>query len=259
MIRRSCFALLLLLLAGCGSPTPATVVPSTIRVDASNEQVDRNWAHAEELYRAGRWASAATALERLGLEFTSGDPRMARARFYLAECYLAMKSHLQAVREFRRVSDEMPSDPLAPDALLRAGDAFGELWRRPELDPTYAQTAISTYQEVSNRYPGTHASAMAVLRINELNDRLAAKQYRAALYYLRYKADDSAILYIKDLASAYPKATVVPEALVTLIQIYKRLGYSEDIKETCVYLRRFHPQGAGVAEACAAPAAPGAS
>jgi outer membrane protein assembly factor BamD (BamD/ComL family) len=74
------------------------------------------------------------------------------------------------------------------------------------------------------------------------------------LFYIRYKADDSAILYLKDLASSYPRATVVPEALVTLISVYRRLGYAEDIRETCTYLRRLHPQGAGVETAC--PVAP---
>jgi outer membrane protein assembly factor BamD len=257
MIRRHLPALALVLAACLGAPPPRTAAEPALRVDATNAQLDEHWARAEGLYRAGRWASAATELERLGLEFTSADPRMARARFYLAECYFQMKSHLQAVREFRRVSDELPSDPLAPDALLRAGDAFADLWRRPELDPSYAHTAISTYQEVQNRYPGTHASQVAQIRINELNDRLAMKQYRAALYYLKYKADDSAILYIKDLATAYPRAKVVPEALVTLIGIYQRLGYTEDIRETCGFLRRFHPQGQGVEAACAAPAPSG--
>jgi outer membrane protein assembly factor BamD len=259
MISRS-FVPLLLCLAACG---PATRAPATadplLRVDAPKEEVDRQWAKAQELFRAGKWTDAATALERLNLEFASGDLRIARARFFLGECYFMTRSHLQAVREFRRVSDELPSDPLAPDALLRAGDAFADLWRRPELDPTYANTAIGTYQEVLNRYPGTHASTMAQVRINELNDRLATKQFQTALYYIRYKADDSAILYLKDLASTYPRAVVVPEALVTLIGIYKRLGYTEDIRETCTYLRRFHPQGAGVEAACAAPAPVGPS
>jgi outer membrane protein assembly factor BamD len=197
------------------------------------------------------WKAVRTQFERLNLEFASGDARIVRSHFFLGECYFATKSHLQAVREFRRVSDENPSDALAPEALLRAGDAFSDLWRRPELDPTYAQTAIGTYQEVMNRYPGTHAAALSQVRISDLNEKLAIKQYRTALFYIRYKADDSAILYLKDLASTYPHANVVPEALVTLIGIYRRLGYSEDIKETCTYLQRLYAQADGVAAACA--------
>ena len=261
-MNRRPFLVALSLLAACGgraaAPASTTVEP-TLRVDAAPEEVDRQWEHAQRLFRAGKWADAVTALERLNLEFASGDARIARARFFLGESYFQMKSHLQAVREFRRVSDDLPSDPLAPDALLRAGDAFADLWRRPELDPTYAHTAIGTYQEVQNRFPGTHAARLAQVRIEGLNENLAFKQYRTALYYIRYKADDSAILYLKDLASTYPRAKIVPTALVTLIGVYKRLGYTEDIRETCTYLRRFHPQGEGVEAACAAPAAPGTS
>ena len=261
MIRRPCFVLLALLAAcGGGAAAPArSAVEPTLRVDATPEEVDRQWARSEKLFRAGKWADAVTALERLNLEFASGDPRIPRARFYLGEAQFQMKSHLQAVREFRRVSDDYPSDPLAPEALLRAADAFADLWRRPELDPTYANTAIGTYQELQNRFPGTHAARLAQVRIEGLNDQLAFKQYRTALYYIRYKADDSAILYLKDLASTYPRAKIVPTALVTLISVYKRLGYTEDIRETCTYLRRFHPQGDGVEAACAAPAAAGTS
>jgi outer membrane protein assembly factor BamD len=261
MIRRSLVASLLLLLIACGHAfhSPSKTPEPVLRVDAAPEVVDRQWAKAQHLFRSGKWVDAATQFERLNLEFASGDVRIVRSHFFLGECYFATKSHLQAVREFRRVSDENPSDALAPEALLRAGDAFSDLWRRPELDPTYAQTAIGTYQEVMNRYPGTHAAALAQVRISDLNEKLAIKQYRTALFYIRYKADDSAILYLKDLASSYPHAKVVPEALVTLIGIYRRLGYSEDIKETCTYLQRLYAQADGVAAACAVTPAAGTS
>jgi outer membrane protein assembly factor BamD len=246
-----------LALFGCGAvPRSADPVaaPAPVRLDLTPQEVDQQWAAAERHFRRGKWVDAITALERVALEMTPGDQRIARARFYLAESHLATKSHLQAVREFRRVSDEMPGDPLASDALLRAGDAFAALWRRPELDPTYAQTAISTYQEVQSRFAGTPAARLAAVRITALQDALARKQYGAAEFYLRYKAYDSAILYLKELASMYPRATVVPEALLRLIGIYQQLGYTEDVRETCAYLQRFHPAAAGVAAACVAPA-----
>jgi outer membrane assembly lipoprotein YfiO len=243
---------------GCGA-VPRTVdpvaAPAPVRLDLTPQEVDRQWAAAERHFRRGKWVDAITALERVALEMGPGDQRIARARFYLAESHFATKSHLQAVREFRRVSDEMPGDPLASDALLRAGDAFAALWRRVELDPTYAQTAISTYQEVQSRFAGTPAARLAAARVTTLQDALARKQYGAAEFYIRYKAYDSAILYLKELASMYPRATVVPEALLRLIGIYQLLGYTEDVRETCAYLQRFHPAATGVASACAAPAA----
>jgi outer membrane protein assembly factor BamD len=200
--------------------------------------------------RHGKWADAAKLIDRLLLEFPPGDSRIARAHYYLAEAYYAQGRHLEAAREFRKASDETPNDPIAPEALLRLGDVYSDLWRRPELDPTYGQTALATYQELLNRYPNAAAAKRAQLRIDELNERFAYKAYKSAMFYFRLKAYDSAILYLKDLVATYPRAAVVPEALVKLVQAYKTLGYREDVQETCGYIRRFHPRTPGAKEVC---------
>jgi len=198
----------------------------------------------------GKWGDAEKLLDRVNLEFSPGDPRVARAHYYLGEALFAQKRQLEAAREFRRASDETPNDPIAPEALLRLGDVYADLWRRPELDPTYGQTALSTYQELLNRYPGSSAAKRGQLRITELNERFATKEFKAGMFYFRLKAYDSAILYLKDVVATYPKATVVPEALIKLVQAYKALGYREDVQETCGYIRRFHPRAPQVGEVC---------
>ena len=157
----------------------------------------------------------------------------------------------------RRIADETPEDSLAPDALLRAADAYAGLWKRPELDPTYGQTALSVYQEVTTRYPGTPAARRAEARRRDLEERFAYKEYKAALYYIRLKAYDSAILYLKDLVATYPRSAVAPDALIHLVHAYRTLGYKEDVQETCGYIRRFHSSAPGVGKAC--PEGAGAS
>jgi outer membrane assembly lipoprotein YfiO len=241
-------------LAACGggragrqpSSSPAPVPAG----DASPAAIDSLWHQVEQAVRHGKWSEAEKLLNRAVLEFPPGDPRIARAHFFLGEALYAQGRHLEAAREFRKASDETPNDPIAPDALLRLGDVYADLWRRPELDPTYGQTALSTYQELLNRYPGGNPAKRAQMRIAELNERFAYKSYKAAIYYFRLKAYDSAILYLKDLVATYPKATVVPDALVKLVQAYKTLGYREDVQETCGYIRRFHPKAPGAREVC---------
>ncbi len=230
--RWACLPLLLLVasLAGCGSGRAAAprVTPTPV----------------------SRVAESAKHLGRALLEFPPGDPRTSQAHFFLGEAQLALGSNLEAAREFRKVSDDTPDDPLAPEALLRVGDAYADLWRRPELDPSYGQTALSTYQELLNRYPGGTPAQRAQARIADLQERFAYKEYKAALYYFRLKAYDSAILYLKDLVATYPRAKVAPDALIHLVQAYKTLGYKEDVQETCGYIRRFHPGTSGIREAC---------
>jgi outer membrane protein assembly factor BamD len=133
---------------------------------------------------------------------------------------------------------------------------YADLWRRPELDPSYGQTALATYQELLNRYPGTTAAKRAQQRINDLQERFAYKEYKAALYYMRLKAYDSAILYLKDLVATYPRSAVAPDALLHLVQAYRTLGYKEDVQETCGYIRRFHSAAPGVGKACPEGAEP---
>jgi outer membrane protein assembly factor BamD (BamD/ComL family) len=70
------------------------------------------------------------------------------------------------------------------------------------------------------------------------------------MFYFRLKAYDSAVLYLKDLVATYPKTAVVPDALVKLVQAYAKLGYREDVQETCGYIRRFHPKAPGAGEFC---------
>jgi outer membrane assembly lipoprotein YfiO len=250
------WAVATVLSAACGggraaaNPTVAPASASGELETASPAEVNSLWSRAESAIRHGKWGEAEKLLERVLLEFAPGDARISQAHYWLGEAYFARGRQLEAAREFRKASDDTPNHPIAPEALLRVGDVYADLWRRPELDPTYGQTALATYQELLNRYPAGDAAKRAQQRIAELNERFAYKTYRAAMFYYRLKAYDSAILYLKDLIANYPKAAVAPDALVKLVQAYKTLGYREDVQETCDYIRRFHPKAEGAGEVC---------
>lgn len=251
---RAALTALALLAAACGSrgAKPVTAA-SPLATGIDRKAVEALWARAMGEYTRGRWGKAATLLERVTLEIPAGDSLAVEARFRLAECYFGQRNQLQAAREFRKVSDDTPDTPLAPYALLRAGDAYTDLWRRPELDPTYGQTALATYQELLNRYPDAPASARGRLRIAQLEEWFARKEFKAADFYYKLKAFDSAILYLKDIAATYPRAAITPAALLRLVESYRKVGYTEDRAETCGYIRRYHPLAPGVDESCPAP------
>jgi outer membrane protein assembly factor BamD len=253
----ACCGLLLLIACAGHRASNTRVAPAPVSdAGASAATIDSLWTKAVRAVRHGKWGDAEKLLNRAILEFPPGDRRVALAHFYLGEALFAQGRQLEAAREFRKASDETPNDPSAPEALLRLGDVYADLWRRPELDPTYGQTALSTYQELLNRYPGSSAAKRAELRIAELNERFAYKSYKAAMFYFRLKAYDSAVLYLKDLVATYPKTQVVPDALVKLVEAYKALGYREDVQETCGYIQRFHPGAPKAREVC--PAKPAA-
>ncbi|MBA2293274.1 MAG: outer membrane protein assembly factor BamD [Gemmatimonadales bacterium] len=247
-----CTALVLIFTTACGGRGGSAVPSPVTSGTASPAAIDSMWVRAGDFYAREKWDDAAVAYERVQLEMRSGDPRIPKARFQLAETRLHQKSNLQAVREFRRVSDDFSGDSLAPIALVRAGDAYAALWRRPELDPTYGTVALATYQEVSSRFPGTPSATVAQAKIAGLEDKFAYKAYRAAEFYVRYKAHDSAVLLLKDLIATYPRTAIIPEALESLVDTYRKLGYLEDVAETCEYFRRFHSESPRLASTCPA-------
>jgi len=238
------------LFGGKNDPKPA---PPVETVETTAKRADSLFELGSAYFRAGKWNKAAQALDRGMLIMNYDDPRRPLGHFMMGEILFAQDNQLQAVRELRRVADEGGADSLAADALLRAGDAYAALWRKPELDPTYGETALSTYREVQQRFEGTSAARRAGARINGLQEQFAAKEYRTALFYYRLKAYDSAILSLRNVVATWPRTTVVPDALVKLVETYHKLEYQEDLSETCKYVARFFPDTAPrVASTCPA-------
>lgn len=246
-----------LAMLGCwpfGGGKPKTDAPPQ-PLSNSPRTIDSLWLAGQRAFNRGKWNQATEIFTRLSTAMPVTDPRLSRLTFYQGEIQMGLGNELDAVRQFRRVADETPDDSLAPAALLRAADAYAQLWKRPELDPTYGQTALSVYQEVASRYPNTGPARQAEVRVAQLNDQFARKEYLSALFYYKYKAYESAILMLRSLVVQYPRAKVVPDALEKLVLSYRALGYEEDLKETCDYISRFHGASTTSRRHCPAAAA----
>jgi outer membrane protein assembly factor BamD len=247
MRRRSLQLVFLLLAAGCGSPPrePAPLEPQLLLDQAMRQ------------FRAGKFSAARKAYQQLSFELAANDPMGAVARYYLAECDFALNDLPEAARGFRRLADDYPDHALAPDALLRGGDALFAQWRRAELDPTPGEEALAEYRELVARYPESRAAERSRLKLAALADRFAEKTLRTGIFYHRLGAYDSAIIYFRSVVADYGESRFVTDALLRLVDAYRRIGYGEEEREACGYLRQYHPGTEGLNGAC--PATPGAS
>jgi outer membrane protein assembly factor BamD len=248
---RSYWLLSVVLLAACqhGVRVGSTVAPAS---DPKQFLTD-----AHNAFRRGDFARALVAFRQSQFELAPGDPLTAEAHYYAAECSFQTGDLAAAVLAFQKVAEEFPNSEFAALALLRAGDANRRLWRRPDVDASSGQTALATYQELLGRYPGTDAAVRAQGRIHQLNEWFAEKSYKIALFYLRRRAYDSAIIYFKDIVANYSDSRLVPDALLRLVDTYRAIGYAEERKETCANLRRFYQQAAGLDSRCPAETSTG--
>lgn len=236
----------LLALGAChhGRGPVATVGPTELLVLARRQ------------FHAGQMAKAMQSYRRLQFELAPNDSTLAEAHYFVAEAEFQSGQLVEAAHDFRQTADQFPQSSYGPNALLRAGDAQMRLWRNPELDPSYGQSALATYQELAGRFPGTAATARAQVHVRQLREWFADKDYKNGLFYYKRGAYDSGIIYFKDVVANYPETPRAVDALLRLADSYRKIGYKDERQEACAHLRQFYPQARNIQGSCPPPAPP---
>lgn len=217
----------------------------------------KNFTTNEALYTASlrefqrhHWDNAVTGFEKLTTDLPPRDTLLPRSYWYLASAHERMDEHLLAAQSYNRLVETFPEDSLADDAALQAARAYRLLWRKPELDPTYGETALSSYNTLIGLYPNSPLVPTAQKEIGELENWFAIKDFDAGDYYFRRKAYDSSIIYFKDLLTKYGNAPKAFDGALRLVQAYKAIHYREDASELCTQLRQRFPKEGRVRDTC---------
>lgn len=218
----------------------------------------KNFPTTEGLYRAGlreferhHWQNAVTAFEKLTVELPARDSLLPRSYWYLATAHEREGEHLLAAQSYSRLTESFPEDSLADDAALESARSYRKLWRKPELDDTYGQTALAAYNTLVTLYPSSPLLPAAEKEIAQLQDWFARKNFEAGMFYLRRKAFDSAIIYFKGVLDQWPDTPTAREAGVKLAEAYKAIRYREDASDLCTLLRRKYATDRDVRDVCA--------
>ena len=206
-------------------------------------------------YRQKRYDNALAGFEKLSLDLPARDSLLPRVYFYLGRVHLRRREFLLAAQTFGRLPETFPEDSLADDALMETGGAYRRLWRKPTLDSQYGQSALSTYRLMLALYPASPRRDEALRAIAQLEDAFAAKDYQNAMFYMRRKAFDSAILYLKDVATRYPSTPHARLAQLRLVDAYRAVKYREEANEACAVARRQYVGDREVDTLCAGVAA----
>jgi outer membrane protein assembly factor BamD len=208
-------------------------------------------------FQRGRWENAIAGFERLTLQLPARDTLLPRAHWYLGAAHQRRDEDLLAAQSYVRLVEGFPADTLADDALFEAARAYQRIWRKPELDSQYGESAISTYETLLSAFPDSPRRAEAEREIRQLQEWMARKDYDTGVYYTRRRAFDSAIIYFQDVIQKYPETPTARLSSLRLLEVYRRLNYREEAEEVCAGLRTRYPSDAEVRSACGAgPAAP---
>lgn len=208
-------------------------------------------------FERGKWDNAVTGFEKLTTSLSPRDTLLSRSFWYLSRAHQRRDEWLLAAQSFQRLTESFPEDSLADDSQLEAARSYRKLWRKPTLDSQYGETALAAYRLFLAAFPGSPLVPTAQREMAEVRDWMAQKLYRTAVdFYVRRKAFDSALLYLRDVRAQYGDTPTARLAGLRLVELYKRLNYREEGEETCAALRQEHPADPEVSATCPARAPP---
>jgi outer membrane protein assembly factor BamD len=228
-----------------------------------NRFVAANFRSNDALFQAAlqqlkehKWDDAVNGFQKLTTDLPARDPLLPQAYYYLGEAHTGRHEYILAAQSYSRIPESFPEDTLAGVATFDAGMSYSKLWRKPSLDSDYGQTALATLQSFLAAYPDSPLVDKAKTEIGKLTEWFAIKSYDAGMFYLKRKAYDSAIIYFTDVATGYPATEHARMALLRLVEAYGKIGYKEELAETCATLRQKYAGNAEVKDACASVPAP---
>lgn len=242
MTLRKTFAVVVLAITACKPPFDPKIYPSA----------DKLYEVAMTEFKARHWENAGKAFEKLTTDLGIRDPRLPAVYYYLGESQQNQGMYLLAATTFNRLVDAFPQDTLVDDALFQSGRAYQKLWRKPELDPQYGESALAAYQSMLSVAPDSPYAARAKQALNKLDDWFAIKDYDTGYLYLKRRAYDSAIIYFKDVIRLHPKAEKTRLAYLRLLEAYRAIKYTDDARDTCDAMRKAYPDDREVRNACGA-------
>jgi outer membrane protein assembly factor BamD len=207
---------------------------------------------SEDRFRRRKWDDALAGFDRLASQLPARDTLLPRVYFYQGRAHARKGEHLLAAQAYARIGDAFPDDSLADDALFEQAQAYQRLWRKPTLDSQHGQTALATYRQLGQLYPESPFAKRAEQQAAALTQRFALKDLETADHYLRRKAYDPALIYLKDVVRLYPGTAAARAAHLRMVDAYRAIKYQEEIAEACTDMRRTYPGDAAVLRACGA-------
>ncbi len=149
----------------------------------------------------------------------------ADAQLYIARAYRNQGQYLLAATEYGRFIELYGSDERAAQAAFERALSYYRLSKPFHLDQEETRQAITYFDLFIQRHPQHELVPEAAGYIEELQEKLAHKQYDAAQHYEGRDMWEAAAQYYERVFNLYPQTSWADEALLGAVRAY--VEYSE--------------------------------
>jgi outer membrane protein assembly factor BamD len=169
-----------------------------------------------------------------------GNAIIDSAQYYLAESRYQRGEYILGAYEFSKLIKTMPASKLIPDAQFMLADCYYELSPDYRLDQQYTRKAVEEFQAFIDFFPTNGKVKEAEQKINELNDKLAHKEYNTANLYNIMGDDEASIIYYTKVVDDYHDTKYAPVALYDEINLLVSIDKNKKaLEEIAKFLERY--------------------
>ena len=218
---RSCFFLILLLPAAlcwmsCSSSKPDDIPTAVQRFRLGMaEYADENYLDAFQHF------------EVIRLQFP-GSPVSDSARYFSGMCRFHREEYLLASYEFTQTIQSNPAGQLVSDAQYMYAECYYSLSPRYPLDQSYTIRAIDGLQTFIELFPTHPRVPDAEKQIKELTEKLAEKEFKTGLLYVKMENYSAALIYFNTVIDKYYTTPFIDDAMMEKLRILiRRKNFTE--------------------------------
>ncbi len=163
-------------------------------VDTTQFSPEQHFDYAKSLFDEEQFQEAGTEFQSILLQYP-GSTINDDAQYYLGLSYFKQEQFLLGAYEFSKLIRDMPASSFLPDAQFMLADAYYELSPDYRLDQVYSEKAIKEFQSYIDFFPTSEKVSVAEIKIDELHNKIAEKEFTIAELYKTMEYYESAKLY----------------------------------------------------------------
>jgi outer membrane protein assembly factor BamD len=216
-------------IAGCGSEEATKQLSSEERFELGMKALNN------EDYLAAIEEFKVVSLQYQGSKVADS------AQFYMGECRFLREEYILAAFEYDVLIRTMPSSIFVSRARFKRATCYDNLSPKSILDQNYTRKAIDEYQAFLEYHPTDTLVSLAEQRINDLNTKLAQKDFENGMTYMHMEYYKAATYYFDLVLDKYHDTKYAePASLKKAEALTNRKKYA-DAKEALQKFREKYP------------------
>lgn len=174
---------------------------------------------AMKKYNDADYSSAIADFNVILLNY-GGEQGIDHVQFLLAKSHFELQEYYSASYEFIRLTERFPESEFVEESYFMDAECLKSLSPRYVLDQEETHKAVAKYQTYLDLYPKGRFSDDSAMRISELREKLARKEFEAGTLYLKLDQPRAARIYFNEVINNYYDTSYYTESLKYIAQAY---------------------------------------